>query len=81
MIRSMQLHRLSDNTQLAYSRAVEGLAKYYRRSPDRIGLDEIKGYLFHQLVERELAWSTCNVTMCGLAFLYTKVLGQEAFRF
>ena len=80
MIREMQVHRLAEHTQKAYVQAVKGLAGYYGRSPDQLGMKEIKGYLHYRQEERKLAWSTCNVTMCGLAFLYTKVLGREHFR-
>ena len=80
MIREMQIHRLAENTQKAYVQAVKGLAQHYGRSPDLLGMKEIKGYLHYRQEERKLAWSTCNVTMCGLAFLYTEVLGREHFR-
>ena len=80
MTRELELARLAPNTQLAYLRAVEGLARFYWRPPDQLSVEEIRAYLHHQLVERGLTWSSCNVTAAGLAFFYTKVLGQEGFR-
>lgn len=80
MIRELELARLAPPTRYAYLHAVEGLASYYRRAPDRISTEEVRAYLHHELVERELAWSSCNVTACGLAFFYTKVLHQDGFR-
>jgi integrase/recombinase XerD len=80
MVKELQLARKAANTQQAYVRAVEGLARYYRRPPDQISVEEIRDYLRHQLVDLDLAWSTCNVTMCGLIFLYTRVLGWEGLR-
>jgi site-specific recombinase XerD len=80
MIKELELARFAPRTRYAYLRAVEGLALYYRRAPDRISIQEVRAYLHYQLIERELAWSSCNVTACGLAFFYTKVLHQDGFR-
>jgi integrase/recombinase XerD len=78
MIRRLQLERLAAKTQEAYLRAVAGLARYYHRSPDLLSVAEIHSYLHHLLVERKLAWSSCNVAACGLGFFYTKVLGWDS---
>lgn len=81
MIRQLQLKRLAENTQLAYVRAVEGLARHYWRPPDQLTTEQVNGYLHHLLVDRELSWSSCNVASCGIAFFLTKVAGRaESFR-
>jgi site-specific recombinase XerD len=74
MIQQMQLQRFAPSTQDAYMRAIAGLAKYYGRSPDQLTSDEIRGYLHHLLVERKLAWSTCNVTAAAIRFFYVDTL-------
>lgn len=80
MIKELELARFAPNTQIAYLRAVEGLARYHRRAPDGISVDEVRAYLHHSLVERKLSWSSCNVLACGLAFFYTRVLRHDGFR-
>ena len=77
MIRQMQLERLAPRTQEAYVAAVAGLAKYYGGSPDLLSPAQIRTYLHHLLVERHLAWSSCNQVACGLRFFYTKTLGWD----
>jgi site-specific recombinase XerD len=77
MIHQMQLERLAPRTQEAYVAAVAGLAKYYWCSPDQLSPEQIRAYLHHLLVERQLAWSTCNQVACGLRFFYTKTLDWE----
>jgi integrase/recombinase XerD len=77
MIRQMQLERLSPRTQEAYVAAVAGLAKFYWCSPDQLSPEQIRTYLHHLLVERQLAWSSCNQVACGLKFFYTKTLGWD----
>jgi len=36
MIKSMELRNFSKNTQRSYLKAVSGLAKHYKKSPDKI---------------------------------------------
>ncbi len=77
MIHEMQLQRLAPKTQKAYVTAVAGLAKFYECSPDRLSPEQIRTYLHHLLVERRLAWSSCNQAAAGLKFFYTKTLGWD----
>ena len=77
MIYQMQLERLAPRTQEAYIAAVTGLAKFYWCSPEQLHSEQIRAYLHHLLVERQLAWSSCNQVACGLRFFYTKTLGWE----
>jgi len=80
MTRRLELERLSPSTHEAYLRAVSGVAKHYGRAPDRITGKEVQDYLHHLLVERKLAWSSCNVAACGLSFFYVKVLGWDPLK-
>ena len=74
LIRELVLRGSSPKTQEAYVAAVAGLARYYQRSPDRIGIEEIKGYLFHLHRDRALAASTLNVAVSGLRYFYRHVI-------
>ena len=80
MIKQLELQRLAPNTRMAYVRSVEGLAKHYGRAPDRVSSREIRDYLHHLLVERQLSWSTCNVAACGIGFFCKRFLGWDAVR-
>ena len=68
VLRDMQLQRLAPQTQKAYVTAVAGLAKFYQCAPDRLNPEQIRAYLHHLLVERHLAWSSCNQAAAGLKF-------------
>jgi len=61
--------------------AVSGLAKFHRRSPDQISDAEVQAYLLHQIRERHSAWSTCNIVVQGLRFLYHTTLKRERTTF
>lgn len=80
MIKQMQLHRYAPSTQEAYLSAVRSLARFYRRSPDRLTPREVQEYLHHLLHTRKLAWSTCNIAINAFNFLYLKILKWDACR-
>lgn len=74
LIDEIQLRGFSPHTKDSYLRTVTGLARYYHRSPDQIGDDEIKAYLLHRLRDEQLAASSMIVTVSGLRFFYGQVL-------
>ncbi len=77
MISEMQLHRLASATQDSYLRSVEGLAKYFNLSPDKIDEDKLKKYILHLINKRCLKWSTINTITAGLRFLYARTLDRK----
>ena len=79
MIREMELRQLAPRTIESYVAAVATLAQFYRRSPDQLQLEEVRSYLHHLLVERQLAPSTCNLRAAGITFFYQHVLGLSSF--
>lgn len=81
MVRQMQLRDFASTTHRAYLGAVEGLARYYGRSPDRISCDEVHDYLLHLMNERKLAWSTTGGVRSGLNFFYRAVLRRNETEF
>lgn len=79
MIRELQLLRRSPRTIEAYVAAVTQLAGYYRRSPDQISLEEVRDFFHYLIVERKLAFSSCNQKLAAIHFFYSRVLGQADF--
>lgn len=77
MIDDMQVRRMAAKTQEAYLRAVTGLARYYRRSPDQITETEVEAYLLHLIRDCGRAWSTCNIVVHGLRFFYHVTLKRD----
>ena len=79
MINAMKLRNFSDRTQKHYIDAVAGLAKFYHRSPDLLGKQQVQDYLLYLSENRKLAWSTCNIVFSGLRFFYGSVLERADF--
>jgi site-specific recombinase XerD len=72
---------MSVRTREAYLGAVAGLAKYYRRSPERISEQDVQNYLLYLIEERRLAWSSCNIVAQGLKFFYRITLKRPEAQF
>jgi integrase/recombinase XerD len=76
MVMEMQLRNFSEKTIADYTRHIVWYTKYFGRSPAELGEAEIKQYLHHLLVEREVSWSYVNVAYSALQFLYEKTLNR-----
>jgi integrase/recombinase XerD len=71
----------AERTRESYLWAVTGLARFYRRPPDRISDEEVQAYLVHLLRERQRSWSTCNVVANGLRFFFHTTLKRDRVTF
>jgi len=76
MLEDLQLRNYSTASQRSYIDAVARFARYFNKSPEKLGPEEIRAYQLHLLNEKELAWSTLGLNLCALKFLYTKTLAQ-----
>jgi site-specific recombinase XerD len=81
MLNDLRIRNLAENTQTSYLQSVTGLAKYYRRSPDQLAVQEVQDYLLHLSQERHLAWKSCNTIRHGLRFFYRITLDRPTTEF
>jgi len=77
MIEDMKLNGLSEGTQRVYVDAIRELAKYYRRSPELLGEEELRQYFVYLEKERSLAGNTIKVRIFAIKFLYSKTLRRD----
>ncbi len=77
MIKAMELRNLSKNTQRSYLAAVSGLAKHYKKSPDKISKDMIEDYLLYLKNGKKNAPNSVGSVVSGLRFFYNNVLSDE----
>ncbi|MEN8247243.1 MAG: site-specific integrase [Thermodesulfobacteriota bacterium] len=77
MIRAMDLRNLTNHTQRSYLTAVTGLAKHYRKSPEKITNTMIEDYLLYLKNEKGKAPNTCCAVLAGLRFFYTHILDRQ----
>jgi integrase/recombinase XerD len=76
MIEDMTIRNLSPETRQSYVRAVAKFSCYFGKSPDRIGLDDVRAYQVY-LTSQGVAWSSLNQTVCALRFFYGVTLGRS----
>jgi integrase/recombinase XerD len=77
MIDAMLVRGLASRTHESYLRAVEGLAKYYHRSPQQLSTGDIQDYFLYLVKERHLAPASCRLSLNGIRFLFKEVLNRE----
>src|SRR3954469_3390079 len=58
MIDDMMIRNLSPATQQSYLYVVAKFSRYFGRSPDRLGLEEVQAYQLH-LIAQQRSWSHC----------------------
>lgn len=75
MLEDMKIRNFSPNTCEAYISHVARFAKYFGKSPEQLGPEEIRRYQLH-LVEKGVSWSVYILAICSLRFLYTKTLNK-----
>jgi site-specific recombinase XerD len=69
MIEDMTVRNLSPTTQRSYLHAVAKFSRFLHRSPDRLGLEDVRAFQVH-LVATGISWPSLNQTVCALRFFY-----------
>ena len=75
MIDDVTIRNLSPATQRSYVHAVAKFARFFGRSPEKLGLEDVRAFQVH-LVAGGMSWPALNQTVCALRFLYGVTLRQ-----
>jgi site-specific recombinase XerD len=76
MIEDMVMRNMAPTTQRVYTYAVANFARYHHKSPDQLGLDDVRDYRLH-LIARGLKAKSINPIVGGLRFFYGTTLGKQ----
>jgi len=74
MMEDLKIRNLSPQTQRSYVHHVSKFSRHFGRSPDKLGIEDIRAYQMH-LVERRVSWGSLNQAVCALKFFYGVTLG------
>src|SRR5258708_20309207 len=74
MLDELQRRNYAQNTVRAYIHAIEDFAKYFHRSPDRLGPEHIREYQVHLFRDCKLSAGTIEGRTAALRFLFVKTL-------
>jgi integrase/recombinase XerD len=76
MLEDMSIRNFAENTQLSYLQQVSAYAKFFDRSPDKLGPQEVRAYQIHLVQVRKLEASSVGIATSALRFLYRVTLKQ-----
>ena len=80
MLEELQRRNYSAITTRKYLQVVTDFAKYFGKSPDRLGLHHLRTYQAYLLRERKLASGTVVNCVAALRFFFVKTLKRYQFR-
>jgi integrase/recombinase XerD len=73
-VHDLQLRNYSPRTVETYVRHVVHFARHFGRSPELLGVEEIRLYQLHLIQQRHASFSAFNQVVCALRFLYRQTL-------
>jgi integrase/recombinase XerD len=74
-IDDLRLRNYARRTIDTYVSQVANFARHFGRSPELLGVDDVRAYQLH-LLQRRVSWSSFNQAVCALRFLYGTTLGR-----
>jgi site-specific recombinase XerD len=77
MLEDLRIRNLAEGTQKNYIANVAAFARHFGRSPAALGPEHIRAWQVHLVQERGVSWSTLNIAVCALRFLYGTTLGKD----
>ena len=75
MIEDMTVRNMSPATQRSYISAVSKFSRYFGKSPERLGVEDVRAFQVH-LVSTGISWPGLNQIVCALRFFYGVTLGE-----
>jgi integrase len=80
MLEELQRRNYSEITTRKYLQVVSDFAKYFGKSPDKLGPNELRSYQAYLLKERKLTAGTVVNCVAALRFFFVKTLKRHQFR-
>jgi len=77
MIEDMKIRNLALNTQASYLLQVSLFARYFGKSPELLGREDIRAYQLYLTQEKKLSPKSITISVAALRFLYKVTLRRE----
>ena len=77
MLEDLSIRNYSPRTTKTYIDAVARFAVHFRKSPDKLGPEDVRSYQLHLVHERHVSWTVLNQSVCALRFFYRTTLGKD----
>jgi integrase/recombinase XerD len=79
MLEELRVRNLSEITCRLYIGAAERFARYYGRSPEQLGPEQVRNFFLHLLDDNKAKANTVQLYRSALKFLYVNTLRQPWF--
>lgn len=76
MIEDMQVRHLAPKTQSSYIQQIAAFARYFKKSPELLGPEDIRTWQLH-LTQKGLSASSLTVATCAIRFVYNITLQRS----
>ncbi len=77
MSEDIQVRNFSPNTQLSYLQQVSLFARYFDKSPDLLGREDVRTYQVYLANEKKLGPGSIHTAISALRFLYKVTLERD----
>lgn len=77
MLEDMGIRNFAENTRLSYVQQVSAFARYFGRSPEDMGPEQVRVYQSHLVMNRHLTASSVGTATAALRFLYRVTLKRD----
>src|SRR5207248_8576031 len=77
VIEHKQIRNLAVNTQEYYTQQVSRFAKYFQKSPELLGPEQIRAYQVYLTNEKKLSTGSIVIAISALRFLYRVTLKKD----
>jgi site-specific recombinase XerD len=74
LVEEVELRGFSNNTKIAYVHAMKEFIKFHQKSPDKLGVNEIKKYQHFLVKTKKLKPRSINQQTAAIKFFYKSVL-------
>jgi integrase/recombinase XerD len=78
MLEDLRIRNYAPTTITCYIRAVAEFARYFKKPPDQLGLEEIRSWQLFLLNQRRVKLSSYIQSVCELRFFYQSLAGKTS---
>jgi len=79
MIQELDIRNRDHKTKKSYLYSMKLFVEYFGKSPDQLGIEDIKKFQQYLFVEKKYAPNTVNNITCGIRFFFVNVLGRAEY--
>jgi integrase/recombinase XerD len=77
MFEEMSIRNYSERTVSSYITSISQLSRYYKVSPDKISMEQLKSYAYHLIHSKQVSISTINQLISAWKIFQVDVLGNQ----